>query len=419
MSKAAASNAPGAAFDAAKVRADFPILQQEVNGHPLVYLDNAATTQKPQAVIDAIVRYYTRDNANVHRGVHALSDRATAQFEAAREAAARFLNSPDAAQVIWVRGVTEGINLVAQCWGRSHLKPGDRVLATAFEHHSNIVPWQLVCDATGAELLPIPISDSGETDLAALETLLDGRVKLVAAAHVSNALGTVNPVAEIVRLAHGAGAVTLIDGAQAVSHWPVDVQALGCDFYAFSGHKLFGPTGIGVLWGKQDLLEAMPPFLGGGEMIEQVSFAGTTFNVPPFKFEAGTPNIAGAAGLKAALDYVQGLDRAAAAAHEAALLARAVELADGIPGLRRIGAPAHAAGIFSFVLEGAHPADVGMLLDQQGIAARAGHHCAQPLMERFGLPGTVRASFSIYNTMEDVEALAAGIRKARELLGLG
>ena len=297
------------AFDAAVIRRDFPILNQEVNGHRLVYLDNAATTQKPEVVIEAISHYYRHDNANVHRGAHALSDRATGFFEAARETAARFLNSPASRQVIWVRGVTEGVNLVAHSWGRSNLQAGDKVLVSYLEHHSVIVPWQLICAERGAELVPIPVLDCGDIDLEALDQLLDERVKMVAVNHVSNAIGTVNPIAEIIEKAHAVGAKVLIDGAQAVAHWPVDVQALDCDFYTFSGHKLFGPTGIGVLWGKEALLDAMPPFLGGGEMIETVSFAGTTFNTLPFKFEAGTPHIVGAIGLAAAIDYLNGLDR--------------------------------------------------------------------------------------------------------------
>lgn len=405
------------AFDAEAVRADFPILDQEVNGHPLVYLDNAATTQKPEAVIEAIANYYRHDNANVHRGAHALSDRATGKFEAARETAARFLNSPASEQVIWVRGVTEGINLVAHSWGRTNLQAGDKVLVSYLEHHSDIVPWQLVCAEVGAEVVAIPVLDSGDIDLAALDSLLDARVKMVAVNHVSNALGTVNPVEAIIEKAHAAGAKVLLDGAQAVAHWPVDVRALDCDFYTFSGHKVFGPTGIGVLWGKRELLDAMPPFLGGGEMIERVSFEGTTFNTLPFKFEAGTPHIAGAIGLAAAIDYLEGLDRQAAVAHEMALLQHTLELAEDIEGLRRIGNPDHAAGIFSFLLEGTHPSDLGMLLDQQGIAVRTGHHCAQPLMDRYGVPGTVRASYSIYNTRDDVDALFAGIRKAKSLFG--
>ncbi len=403
------------AFDAARVRLDFPILQQQINGHPLVYLDNAATTQKPECVIEAISNYYRRDNANVHRGVHTLSDRATHAFEQARQKVAGFLGSPRPEQVIWTSGTTGAINLVAHSWGRSTLRPGDRVLVSWLEHHSNIVPWQLVAAATGAEVVPIPVTDAGEIDLDALAGLLDARVKMVAVNHVSNALGTVNPVAEIVRLAKSAGALVLIDGAQSVAHWPVDVAAMGCDFFAMSGHKLFGPTGIGVLWGRESLLDAMPPFLGGGEMIERVGFPTTTFSGLPFKFEAGTPHIAGAIGLAAAIDYLGTIDRRAAAEHEAALLARTLALAGEVAGLRRVGNPVHAAGIFSFLLEGAHPSDVGMLLDQQGIAVRTGHHCAQPLMERLGIPGTVRASFSIYNTQEDVTRLFEGIHKAQRL----
>jgi len=406
-----------ASFDAAAIRRDFPILNQQVNGHPLVYLDNAATTQKPEVVIEAISHYYRHDNANVHRGAHALSDRATGFFEAARETAARFLNSPASREVIWVRGVTEGVNLVAHSWGRSKLQAGDKVLVSYLEHHSVIVPWQLVCAERGAELVPIPVLDCGDIDLEALDELLDERVKMVAVNHVSNAIGTVNPVAEIIEKAHAVGALVLIDGAQAVAHWPVDVQALDCDFYTFSGHKLFGPTGIGVLWGKEALLDAMPPFLGGGEMIETVSFAGTIFNTLPFKFEAGTPHIVGAIGLAAAIDYLNGIDRQAAAEHETSLLQYTLELARDIEGLRRIGNPDHAVGIFSFLLEGTHPSDLGMLLDQQGIAVRTGHHCAQPLMDYYGIPGTARASYSIYNTHEDVDALFAGIRKAKSLFG--
>jgi len=404
-----------ATFDAARVRRDFPILAQQVNGHPLVYLDNAATTQKPECVIEAISNYYRRDNANVHRGVHTLSDRATHAFEQARQTVARFLGSPRPEQVIWTSGTTGAINLVAHSWGHSTLQPGDRVLVSWLEHHSNIVPWQLVAAATGSEVVPIPVTDAGELDLEALAGLLDGRVKMVAVNHVSNALGTVNPVAEIVRLAKTVGALVLIDGAQSVAHWPIDVAAMGCDFFAMSGHKLFGPTGIGVLWGRDSLLDAMPPFLGGGEMIDQVGFPTTTFAGLPFKFEAGTPNISGAIGLAAAIDYLGTIDREAAAQHEAALLARTLELAAEVAGLRRVGSPAHAVGIFSFLLEGTHPSDVGMLLDQQGIAVRTGHHCTQPLMERLGIPGTVRASFSIYNTQEDVTRLFEGIHKAQRL----
>lgn len=402
-------------FDVAAVRADFPILDQTINGQPLVYLDNAATTQKPNAVIDAISDYYRNDNANVHRGVHTLSDRATRRFEDARESVAAFLNSPDSCQVLWTRGTTEAINLVAHSWAMPNIGKGDRILVSWLEHHSDIVPWQLAAQRCGAEVIPIPITADAEIDLDALDSLLDERVKLVAVNHVSNAIGTINPVQEIARRVHAVGAVLLVDGAQAVGHWDVDVQALDCDFYCFSGHKLFGPTGVGVLWGRRELLEAMPPFLGGGEMIETVSFAGTTFNGLPFKFEAGTPNIAGAVGLAAAIDYLGRIDRVAAARHEDSLLEATMAAASEISGLRRIGAPQRSAGIFSFILDGCHPSDVGMLLDEQGIAVRTGHHCAQPLMARFDLPGTVRASFAMYNTMDDVERLIAGLRKAQAL----
>lgn len=402
-------------FDACSVRQDFPILEQEINGHPLVYLDNAATTQKPECVIEAICNYYRNDNANVHRGVHTLSDRATQAFEQARQTVASFIASPRTEQVVWTSGTTAAINLVAYSWGGSNLKPGDQVLVSWLEHHSNIVPWQLVAAATGAEVIPIPVTDHGEIDLEALALLLDGPVKMVAVNHVSNALGTINPVAEIIRLAKAAGSLVLVDGAQSVAHWPVDLPAMGCDFFVMSGHKLFGPTGIGVLWGRETLLEAMPPFMGGGEMIDQVGFPTTTYNRPPFKFEAGTPNIAGAIGLAAAIDYLGTIDRQAAMQHEAMLLQRTVQLAEEVEGLRHVGTAANSAGIFSFLLEGTHPSDVGMLLDQQGIAVRTGHHCAQPLMERLGIPGTVRASYSIYNTLEDVDRLFDGIRKAKSL----
>lgn len=415
MSTLKAVAKPG--FDVARVRADFPILREVINGQPLVYLDNAATTQKPEAVIEAIANYYRHDNANVHRGVHTLSDRATRHFEDAREKVAGFLNSPSSRQIIWTRGTTEAINLVAYSWGMNNLKAGDRVLVSWLEHHSDIVPWQLVAERVGAEVVPIPVTADAEIDLDAFEALLDERVKLVAVNHVSNAMGTINPVADICARARAMGAVTVVDGAQAVGHWDVDVQSLGCDFYCFSGHKLFAPTGIGALWGREELLEAMPPFLGGGEMIETVSFAGTTFNTLPFKFEAGTPNIAGAVGLAAAIDYLSNIDRTAAAAHEDALLSATLEAAMEIPGLRRIGAPKHSAGIFSFILEGCHPSDVGMLLDEQGIAVRTGHHCTQPLMAYFDLPGTVRASFSMYNNRDDVDRLIAGLKKAQSLFG--
>ncbi|MFO7550493.1 MAG: cysteine desulfurase [Haliea sp.] len=415
MSSPAAVTTP--AFDPAAIRLDFPILQQQVNGQPLIYLDNAATTQKPEAVIEAISHYYRHDNANVHRGAHTLSDRATVAFENARTTVARFINSPAPSQVIWVRGATEAINLVAHSWGRATLQAGDRILVSYLEHHSNIVPWQLVAAATGAEVVPIPVTPGGDIDLEALASLLDERVKLVAVNHVSNALGTINPVVEITRMARAAGARVMIDGAQATAHMPVDVQAIGCDFYAFSGHKLFGPTGIGVLWGRESVLEAMPPMFGGGEMIETVSFSGSTWNTLPFKFEAGTPNIAGAIGLAAAIDYLAALDMEAAARHEVALLQQSIALGAEVEGLRRIGDPAQSVGIFSFVIDGIHPSDLGMLLDQQGIAVRTGHHCTQPLMAHYQLPGTARASYSLYNTAEDVERLFAGIHKAKRLFG--
>jgi cysteine desulfurase/selenocysteine lyase len=413
MSTLKAVDAP--AFDVQRVRADFPILKQSINGHPLVYLDNAATTQKPESVISAIADYYRNDNANVHRGVHTLSDRATRHFEAAREKVAGFINSPSSRQLIWTSGTTGSINLVAHSWGLENLGKGDRILVSWLEHHSDIVPWQLIAARRGAEVLPIPVTDDAEIDLEAFDALLDERVKLVAFNHVSNAVGTVNPVVELCARARANGSVTLVDGAQAVGHWDVDVQSLGCDFYCFSGHKLFGPTGIGVLWGREELLEAMPPFLGGGEMIETVSFDSTTFNGLPFKFEAGTPNIAGAVGLAAAIDYLAGIDRVAAAAHEESLLASTLAAAAEIPGLRRVGNPAHSAGIFSFVLDGGHPSDLGMLLDEQGIAVRTGHHCAQPLMSRFDVPGTVRASFAMYNDQDDVARLMDGLKKACSL----
>tara|TARA_R100001143_G_scaffold41626_1_gene37728 strand:+ start:1853 stop:3109 length:1257 start_codon:yes stop_codon:yes gene_type:complete len=403
-------------FDAGRVKQDFPILNQQVNGQPLVYLDNAATTQKPQAVIDAISHYYQFDNSNVHRGAHTLADRATAKFEQARQRVAQFINAPAAKQVLWTRGTTEGINLVASSWGGANLKQGDRVLVSAMEHHSNIVPWQMVAEKTGAQVEAIPVDDTGTLDLQAYTDMLDDRVRMVSVNQVSNALGSINPIADIIRLAHQHGALVLIDGAQAIAHWPVDVQAMDCDFYVFSGHKLFGPTGIGVLYGREELLNAMPPYQGGGEMIETVSFDGTTYNQLPYKFEAGTPDIAGAIGLAAAIDYVDSLDRAAAAEHEHALLAYATEKATQVPGLKLIGTATDKCAVLSFVLEGVHPSDLGMLLDQQGVAVRTGHHCAQPLMQQYGIPGTVRASFSFYNTFDDVDRLFAALDKARQLL---
>ena len=403
-------------FDVDKIRADFPILHQQVNGQPLVYFDNAATTQKPNAVIDALTNYYRQDNSNVHRGAHTLADRATVKFEAAREKVASFLNSASSKQIIWTRGTTESINLVAQCWGSINLQAGDRILVSAMEHHSNIVPWQLIAEKTGAQVEPIPVDETGSINMLAFDSMLNAKVKMVAVGHVSNAMGSINPVEKIIRLAQAVGARVLIDGAQAVSHFDVDVQQLNCDFYVFSGHKLFGPTGIGVLYGKQELLDAMPPYQGGGEMIETVSFAKTTFNQLPYKFEAGTPDIAGAIGLGAAIDYLNQMDREAAAAHEMALLHYAEEKARATSGIKLIGTSDKKTSVMSFLIEGAHPADVGVLLDKQGIAVRTGNHCAQPIMDQFKIPGTVRASFSFYNTFEEVDRLFAAIEKVKMFL---
>lgn len=395
----------------ARLRSQFPALAQEVNGHPLIYLDNAATTQKPQAVLDAIAHYYSADNANVHRAAHALSGRATRAFEAARETVARFINAPRSQEVIWTRGTTEAINLVAQSWGLSELQPGDEIVLSTLEHHANIVPWQLAAQRTGALIRVIPLDQHGDLDMAAYRAMLGPRTRLVSVAHVSNALGTVNPVKEIVAAAKAVGALTLIDGAQAVAHLEVDVQALGCDFYAFSGHKLYGPTGIGVLWGKTELLERMPPWQAGGEMIDRVSFAGTTFNALPFKFEAGTPHIAGAIGLAAAITFIDGQDRAELVRHEQALTDYLVTGLQQVPGLRLVGEPAQRAGAVSFLLDEIHPQDAATLLDMQGIALRVGHHCAMPLMESLGIGGTMRASLACYNDRDDVDALLAALHK--------
>ena len=394
-----------------QLRSQFPALAQEVNGHPLVYLDNAATTQKPQTVLDAIAHYYGADNANVHRAAHALSGRATRAFEAARETVARFINAPRCQEVIWTRGTTEAINLVAQSWGMSELKAGDEIILSTLEHHANIVPWQLVAQRTGAVIRVIPLDKRGDLDLAAYHAMLGPRTRLVSVAHVSNALGTVNPVTRMVAAAKAVGAVTLIDGAQAVAHLEVDVQAIGCDFYAFSGHKLYGPTGIGVLWGRTELLERMPPWQAGGEMIDRVSFSGTTFNTLPFKFEAGTPHIAGAIGLAAAIDFVMAQDREWLAQHEQALTDYLVAGLQQVPGLRLVGEPGQRAGAVSFLLDDIHPQDAATLLDMQGIALRVGHHCAMPLMESLGIGGTMRASLACYNNRDDVDALLAALHK--------
>jgi cysteine desulfurase/selenocysteine lyase len=418
MNRSSALPATGplpAAPGVSRARDDFPILSRKVHGKPLVYLDNAATTQKPRAVIAAIRRYYGTSNANVHRGVHALSDRATRAYEEARGRVARFLNAREDREIVFVRGATEAINLVAQSYGRIHLQEGDEVLVTTMEHHANIVPWQLVCDRAGARLKVAPVLDSGELDIPAYERMLTSRTRLAAVTHVSNAVGTVNPVREMIGMAHARGIPVLVDGAQAVPHIPVDVQALGCDFYAFSGHKLYGPTGIGVLYGKAEHLEAMPPYQGGGDMILRVTFEKTTYNAIPWKFEAGTPDIAGAVGLRAAIDYLDAIGLGAVSAHEGELLAYATEEVERIPGVRIVGTAREKAGILSFVVEGVHPHDVGTILDHEGIAIRTGHHCAMPLMDRLGLPATARASFGLYNTPAEVDLLAEGIRKAREL----
>lgn len=402
-------------FDVYKVRADFPILGRKVQGKPLVYLDNAATTQKPQPVIDAMVRYYTDENANIHRGVHLLSQQATESYEEARSTVQRFLSAAESREIVFVRGATEGINLVAQTWGRVNIGRGDEIVISAMEHHSNIVPWQILCEQQGANLRVSPVNDAGELIFDEFEKLLGPQTKLVAMAHVSNALGTVNPVRKIVEAARRAHARVLLDGAQAVPHVPVDVRALDCDFYVFSGHKIYGPTGIGVLYGKAELLEAMPPYQGGGDMISSVTFEKTLYNRVPHKFEAGTPHVSGAIGLGAALDYVNsiGIDRIAR--HEKQVLAYGTRLLLEIPGLRLIGTAKEKEGILSFVLGGIHPHDVGTILDQEGIAIRTGHHCAQPLMERFGVPATARASLALYNTMEEMDALARGLHKVREV----
>ncbi|MFM4941320.1 aminotransferase class V-fold PLP-dependent enzyme [Aeromonas enteropelogenes] len=394
-----------------RLRSQFPALAQEVNGHPLVYLDNAATTQKPLAVLDAINHYYRADNANVHRAAHALSGRATRAFEAARETVARFINAPHSHEVIWTRGTTEAINLVAQSWGMSELRAGDEVVLSTLEHHANIVPWQLVAQRTGAVIRVIPLNERGDLDMAAYLAMLGPRTRLVSVAHVSNALGTVNPVEQIVAAAKAVGALTLIDGAQAVAHLEVDVQAIGCDFYAFSGHKLYGPTGIGVLWGRTALLERMPPWQAGGEMIDRVSFSGTTFNTLPFKFEAGTPHIAGAIGLAAAIDFLMEQDRGLLASHEAVLTDYLVAGLRQVPGLHLVGEPGQRAGAVSFLLTDIHPQDAATLLDMQGIALRVGHHCAMPLMDSLGIGGTMRASLACYNNRDDVDALLAALHK--------
>jgi cysteine desulfurase/selenocysteine lyase len=402
-------------LDVAKVREDFPVLHQKIHGKPLVYLDNAATSQKPIPVIEAEKSFYENDNSNIHRGVHELSERSTRAYEDTRVKVQRFLNAAEGREIIFLRGTTEAINLVAQTYGRRNVGAGDEVLITAMEHHSNIVPWQMLAEEKGSKLVVAPINDAGELILEEFEKLLSPRTKLVAVAHVSNALGTINPIARIVELAHGRQVPVLVDGAQAAPHREVDVRALDCDFYAFSGHKVFGPTGVGVLYGKARLLEAMPPYQGGGDMISSVTFAKTIYNVIPHKFEAGTPNIAGVVGLGAAIDYLNSLGLENIAAYEEELLDYATRAISKIPGVHIIGTAKEKSAVISFVMEGIHPHDVGTVLDQEGIAVRTGHHCAQPVMQRFGVPATTRASLAFYNTKAEIDALAAGIRKVKEI----
>ncbi len=402
-------------FNVEEVRADFPILQQRIHGKPLVYLDSAATSQKPQVVIDAVVKFYSQDNANVHRGVHQLSERATADYEAARAKVQRFINAAKCREIVFVRGTTEGINLVAQSFGRPRLQQGDQIVISALEHHSNIVPWQMLCEQQGAQLRVAPVNPQGEVLLPELEQLLTPRTRLVAIAHISNALGTINPVRKIVELAHRRKIPVLIDGAQAVPHLPVDVHSLDCDFYAFSGHKMFGPTGIGILYGKEKWLEQMPPYQGGGDMILSVTFEKTVFNALPYKFEAGTPNVEAAIGLGAAIDYLEGLDVEGRIAHERELLAYGTSALSRFPGIRLIGTAAEKSSVLSFVMDDVHPHDVGTVLDREGIAVRTGHHCAQPVLRQLGVDATVRASLAFYNTQQELDALIRGLQKVREI----
>src|SRR5690349_14068381 len=417
VSHLAESRNAAASFDVQRVREDFPILKLKVHGKPLVYLDNGATGQKPQCVIDALNAYYSAENSNIHRGVHYLSERATAAYEAAREKIRGFINARSDKEIIFVRGTTEAINLVAQCYGRGFLRAGDEIIVSAMEHHSNIVPWQILCEQIGARLRVIPINHDGEIVLEEYHRLFNSRTKLLSITHVSNALGTVVPVKEMILTAHEHGVPALLDGAQAVPHLRVDVQDLDCDFYAFSGHKLFGPTGIGVLYGRAELLEKMPPYQGGGDMISLVTFEKTHYNVLPYKFEAGTPHIAGGIGLGAAVDYLSALNWQQIAAHEHKLLSYATERLADIDGLRIIGTAKEKAGVLSFVLENVHAHDVGTILDQEGVAVRAGHHCAMPVMQRFGVPATTRASFAFYNTIEEVDVLAQAIQRVRKVFG--
>ncbi len=413
--KTRASRAAG--YDVAQVRQDFPILTQKVNGKPLVYLDNAATSQKPQAVIDAVHEFLATYNANIHRGIHQLSERGTEAYEQSRKKVQRFINAAESREVIFVRGTTEGINLVAQSHGRQHIRAGDEIVITTMEHHSNIVPWQMLCEQTGAVLRVVPITDDGELLLDDYEKLLTSRTRLVAVVHVSNALGTINPLREIIHRARAQGVPVLVDGAQAAPHLAVDVRELDCDFYAFSGHKVFGPTGIGVVYGKAELLEAMPPYQGGGDMIKSVTFEKTVYNDLPYKFEAGTPHIAGAIGLGAAIDYVNGIGLDKIGAYEHRLLEYATAALSAIPGVRIIGTAKEKASLISFVLDGVHAHDIGTILDREGVAIRAGHHCTMPLMRRFGVPATARASLAFYNMKEEIDVLVRGVHKAIEMFG--
>lgn len=398
-------------MDLTTLRTQFPILQTEVNGKPLVYLDNGASSQKPQSVIDTISRYYEQENSNIHRGVHTLSANATAAYEHVRKKVQRFINAQHDHEVIFTSGTTGGINLVASSFGEKFIGKDDEIIITAMEHHSNIVPWQMLCERKGAKLLVIPISDEGEISLEDFAKLLSPKTKLVSVVHISNSLGTVNPVRDIIRMAHANGAIVLVDGAQAVHHMPVDVQELNCDFYVFSAHKMYGPTGVGILYGKEELLNAMPPYQGGGDMIKTVTFERTEYNELPFKFEAGTPNIAGGMGLGAAIDFINGVGFDAIMAHESELMRYGMETLGRIKGLRHIGTAKERAGVISFLLDGIHPYDTGVILDKLGIAVRTGHHCTQPVMDRFGIPGTVRASFALYNTKEELDQLAEGLER--------
>jgi cysteine desulfurase / selenocysteine lyase len=410
---ASAATAVRAAFDVRKIRRDFPILNERIHGKPLVYLDSANTSQKPQAVLDAMDHYYRHANANIHRATHLLSERATALYEGARAKAAAFINAPEPKNIVLTKGTTDGINLVAQSYGRSMLRAGDEIIISWLEHHSNIVPWQLLCEQTGAVLRVVPINDLGEIDLDQYAAALSPRTKLVAISHVSNALGTVNPIPTVIEQAHARGAVVLVDGAQAVPHFRIDVQSLDCDFYVFSSHKMYGPTGVGVLYGRGELLEAMPPYQGGGDMIASVTFEKTLYNVVPYRFEAGTPNIGGVVGFGAAVDYLMGIDRAAALAHEDDVLAYASARVREIPGARIIGEARDKTGVLSFLLEGVHPHDAGTILDREGVAVRTGQHCAQPIMDRYGITATIRASLGIYNTRDEIDVLVRALERVR------